>query len=84
MTEALIVGTPVVSTCCSGARELLGSSNEYGIVTENTEEGIYCGMKRMLSEDGLLQHYREQAAVRGRFFSREKTVAAVENMFDEL
>lgn len=84
VTEALIVGTPVVSTCCSGASELLGGDNEYGIVTENTAEGIYEGMKRMLSEEGMLQHYRKQAAIRGRFFSREKTAAAVADLFEQL
>ena len=50
VTEALLLGIPVVSTNCSGAYELLGRNNEYGIVTENSEEGIYEGMKRLLSD----------------------------------
>lgn len=82
VTEALIVGTPVVSTECSGARELLGENNEYGIVVENSTEGIYQGMKRMLSDTALLAHYKEQAKMRGASFSRENTVNAVEQMFD--
>ena len=32
VTEALILGVPVVSTEVSGAKELLGDNNEYGIV----------------------------------------------------
>lgn len=84
VTEALIVGTPVVSTDCSGAKELLGEHNEYGIVVENSEEGIYQGMKKMLSEPETLAHYREMAAQRGKYFSREKTVQAVEEMLDNL
>ncbi len=84
VTEALIVGTPVVSTDCSGARELLGWNNEFGIVVENSEEGIYAGMKQMLSDPQMLAHYRKMAAVRGRDFSREKTVRAVEEMLEDL
>lgn len=84
VTEALIVGTPVVSTDCSGARELLGEHDEYGLVVENSEEGIYQGMKRMLSEPGTLAHYRSMAAERGKDFSKEKTVRAVEDMLDSL
>ena len=84
MTEALIVGTPVVSTDCSGARELLGEHNEYGLVVENSEEGIYQGMKKMLSDPTLLAHYRQQAILRGKRFSREETVQAVERMLDSL
>lgn len=84
VTESLIVGTPVVSTCCSGAYELLGDNNEYGIVTPNTEEGIYQGIKQMLDNNGLRKNYAKQAAVRGQKFSTKKTVAAVQEMFGSL
>ena len=84
VTEALIVGTPVVSTNCSGAYELLGDNNEYGIVTENDEDALYEGIKKILTEENLLQHYKEQAIVRGQRFSTEKTVKAVEDMLNNL
>ena len=84
VTEALVVGTPVVSTNCSGATELLGVNNEYGIVVDNSEEGIYEGMKQMLTDEKLRLHYKMKAKERGSFFSREKTVEAVERLFDNL
>lgn len=84
VTESLIVGTPVVSTNCSGAKELLGEHDEYGLVVENGEEGIYQGMKRMLSDPTLLAHYKNQAKLRGSFFSRTETARAVEEMLDSL
>ena len=84
VTESLIVGTPVVSTNCSGATALLGENDEYGLVVENSEEGIYQGMKRMLSDPALLAHYKEKAKMRGSFFSRTETVRAVEEMLDNL
>ena len=80
VTESLIVGTPVVSTLCSGAQELLGYNNEYGLVVENSEEGIYQGLKYMLANPNELKRYKELAKERGKFFSREKTVKAVEEM----
>jgi glycosyltransferase involved in cell wall biosynthesis len=79
-----VVGTAVVSTDCSGAKELLGDNNEYGIVTENSEDGIYEGMKQMLSNPALLAHYKAKAKERGSFFSRTETVRAVEEMLDEI
>ena len=84
VTEALIVGTPVVSTNCSGAYELLGDNNEYGIVTENDENALYDGIKKILTENGLLEHYAKQAKIRGQRFSTEKTVKAVEDMLNNL
>ncbi len=79
-TEALIVGTPVCTVEVSGMKEMLGEDNEYGIVTENSEEALYGEIKRLLDQPDLLQHYKKKAAERGKRFSAEKTVDAVEDM----
>lgn len=84
VTEALILGIPVVSTNCSGAKELLGFDNDYGIVTENSEQGIYNGLNKILSDAELLKYYKKQAVIRGKDFSKEKFVRAVEDMFENL
>lgn len=84
VTEALIVGTPVVSTNCSGANELLGYNNEYGIVTENNEESLYDGIKRMICDRNTFDYYVKQAKIRGDKFSTIETVKAVENMLEEV
>ncbi|MDY2613682.1 MAG: glycosyltransferase [Lachnospiraceae bacterium] len=79
-TEALIVGTPVCTVEVSGMKEMLGENNEYGIVTENNEEALYQGIKRLLDNPDLLAHYKKQAEIRGRMFNTENTVKAVEEM----
>lgn len=84
VTEALVVGTPVVSTECSGAHELLGKKDEYGLVVENSEEGIYVGIKKLLEDRPLLEHYASMAKRRGMFFNKENTIKAVEEMLDSL
>lgn len=78
-TEALIVGTPVCTVEVSGMREMLGG-NEFGVITENDEEALYQGIKGLLDDPGLLAHYREKAARRGKRFSTGETVRAVEDM----
>ena len=79
-TEALIVGTPVCTVEVSGMKEMLGENNEWGIVTENDEEALYQGIKRLLDDPKLLAHYKEMAAQRGKTFGTENTVKAVEDM----
>lgn len=79
-TEALIVGTPVCTVEVSGMEEMLGENNEYGIVTENSEEALYEGIKKLLDNPELLTHYKKQAEIRGQYFSTENTVRAVEDM----
>jgi len=48
--EAFCLGKPVLGTDCSGVREWLGDSC-YGIVMENSTDGIYMGLKRVLLMD---------------------------------
>ena len=80
----MILGVPVVSTEVSGAKELLGNNNEFGIVTDNNENALYDGVYKMLSIKDLLEHYKAQAIIRGKEFSTEKTTRAVEEMLENL
>ncbi len=79
-TEALIVGTPVITTPVSGMEEMLGKNNEYGMISEMSEDSLYGGIKKLLDNSELLKHYKEKAKERGKMFSTEKTVEGVENM----
>lgn len=83
VTEAMILGKPVVTTPCSGMDELLGD-NEFGLITEDSVEGIYQGMKRMLEDSELRENYAQKAAVRGKDFSKDKLVKQTEQFFEEL
>ena len=59
---------------------LLGEHNEWGIVTENSEEALYQGIKDLLGYPDKLAPYKEKAIKRGKTFSTENTVRAVEKM----
>ena len=79
-TEALIVGTPVCTVEVSGMKEMLGSNNQWGVVTENSEESLYQGIQSLLDSPSRLAYYKEKAAERGKTFSTENTTRAVEKM----
>ncbi len=80
VTEGLILGKPIVTTACSGMHELLGNS-EYGLITDNNDDALYLGLKRMLTEPGLLAHYTQRAAVRRWDFRQEALVRETEEFF---
>ena len=82
ITEALIVGTPVISTDVSGAKEVLGFHNEFGVVTENSEEGLYNGICKLLDDPQLLAQYKIKAQERGTQFSTTQTVDEAQHLFD--
>ena len=83
ITEGLILGKPSVTTDCTGMRELLGDS-EYGLITENSEEGIREGLRRMLTDAGLREQYAQKAAKRGADFSARSLAMATEERLEAL
>lgn len=81
ITEALILGKPVVSTECSGVKEQLGDNNEWGICVPNSEEGLYNGLKQMLNPE-VMEHYKKQAAIRGKDFTLEKSMDKIYRLIE--
>ena len=79
ISEALILGIPVISTDCSGTEELLGES-EYGLVVSNDEESLITGLRRLLADSRLRRKYSERAFERGMLFSLQSTLCFFNEM----
>ncbi|MCL1624640.1 glycosyltransferase [Bacteroides caecicola] len=82
ITEALILGKAVVSTECSGVKEQLGENNDYGICTQNSEEDLYEGIKKMLNPN-TLSYYTRKAQERGQIFTLEKSMSKIYNLIED-
>lgn len=82
-TEALIVGTPVITTRVAGMEEMLGD-NEFGIITDNSEDALFDGILKLLQAPERLAHYKRQALTRGKDFHTQNCVEAVELMLERL
>lgn len=78
VTEALILGVPVISTEVSGAKELV--SNGCGAVCANNEEALYNAIKQALKNENLLAEYKQNAELRSKQISPEYYI----EMFDDL
>lgn len=83
-TEALIVGTPVLTVDVSGMRELLGEHNDYGIIVPNDDESLYRGLKDYIVKPELHQKYKKLAEERGKRFNRDITVSETEKLLTEV
>lgn len=78
ITESTILGKAIVTTDCSGMREILGD-NEYGIITENKDDAFFDAMRTMIIDDNLRNHYAKQAEIRGKRFSMSKLVSETQD-----
>lgn len=77
IAEAMILGLPVLSTYCSGPNELL-AEGEYGMLVENSEDGLYEGMKRILKTPSLITDYAVRSLNRSISFCLERTISMIE------
>ena len=77
--ESLIVGTPAVATDCSGVDEGL-DGGKYGMIVENSTEGIYHGLLSVLNHPEILEHYRKAIPEAHAAISFEKALSDFENI----
>lgn len=81
VTEALILGLPVITTDCSGMKELLGEKNEYGMVTENSEDALYEAVSKVFEGDYLNQ-LKTKAERRKDSFKLESFMQPIEALLE--
>lgn len=79
VAEALIIGTPVLSTDCTGPNEIL-DHGKYGIIVKNSEEGIRNGVEKLIDNPELLQHYKDMTKERREFFNEKSIINMIINL----
>ncbi len=56
LLESITIGTPVVTTASGGPEDVV-DHGKYGLLTENSLEGVYSGMKQVMDNPSLREHY---------------------------
>lgn len=82
VAEAMILGLPVISTNCAGPNELL-DFGEYGLLVDNSQEGLYEGLKQLLTNEDLLSYYREKSKKRIPFFDANHRIQEIEKLLKD-
>lgn len=81
--EALILSKPIVTTSCTGMKELLGNS-EYGMIVDRSEEGLYQGLYRMITDEDMRSMFSKKAKERSALFEKSKVIDMTEKFFDSV
>lgn len=79
VSEAIILEKPVLSTNVSGPAEIL-DDGKYGMLVENTTEGIYQGMKRFLDCPEMVLEYQQKSKARMGFFESDTIIQKIEKV----
>lgn len=81
--EAITLKKRIIATDVSGVREML-EDGKLGYITENSEEGIYAGMKKALEDPQSFEIYDEHLKCYEMPFNMENSVKSIAKIIDEL
>lgn len=82
VAESLALGVPVLTTCCTGPTEIL-DDGKYGIIVDNSENGIYLGMKEILSNPNKISEYKVNCQKRAEFFDEENIMEQIIELIEK-
>ena len=80
--EAITLKKNIIATDVSGVQEMLENGN-LGLIVENSEEGIYQGMKKALSNPESFSQYQENLKDYKMPFNLENSVNKIMEIIDE-
>lgn len=83
VSESVALNVPIITTECSGMREIFGE-NECGIICENSEDGLYNAMKKVLNDPSLLKKFSAEEKKRANDFSLKKRMKAIEDFIESV
>lgn len=81
--EAITLKKNIIATDVSGVREMLGEGN-LGLITDNSEEGIYEGMKQALQHPESFDDYQKKLTDYQMPFDLENSVKRITEIIDDL
>ena len=81
--EAITLKKRIIATDVSGVREML-EDGKLGYITENSQEGIYAGMKKALEDPQSFEIYDEHLKFCEMPFNMENSVKSIAKIIDEL
>ncbi|NDV60227.1 glycosyltransferase [Bacteroides sp. 519] len=79
VTEAIILGLPVITTLCSGMKELLGN-NQYGVIVDNEDMALFEPLKKVISDPHYLNTLAGKARKRRNDFSISSLMQPIEKL----
>lgn len=81
VTEAVILGLPVLTTDCAGMNEIL-DDGKYGMIVPNSEQALEDGLRKILSDATLYDRMRSAARTRSDMLADSKgSVEAYDELF---
>ena len=77
----MALNLPIVSTRCCGPEEIL-QDGKYGLLVDNTEVGLYQGIKKLWDNQYELLLYKEKSVIRINQFALKTSIKKTESLYE--
>lgn len=80
--EALALSTPIMATDCTGNRDVL-KNGTYGMLVDNSERGIFEGLKKILDDHSLYDTLKQKASWGVNEICYTERISQIKELFQE-
>ncbi len=81
LLESMALNTPVITTDCGGPRNIVDNGN-YGILVDNSGDGVYGGMKSVLDNRNLSEKYSTSLSASVKRFEYQGWLSSIKELLD--
>lgn len=82
VNESLLLGVPILTTDCSGMKEIFNNGKE-GIIVDNSEMGIENGLRKILNDKDFYSSLKSQAIKYSEINSNEIILNQIKKLFNQ-
>lgn len=82
--EAAVLDKPIITTLCSGMRDILGDDNTNAFIVPNHTYNLYKGLKNLILDENLRKVFQENIKNTTQKFDINTVISSIDKLLDSL
>ncbi len=82
--EAAVLDKPIITTLCSGMRDILGDDNTNALIVPNHTYNLYKGLKKLILDENLRKVFQENIKNTTQKFDINTVISSIDKLLDSL
>lgn len=82
--EAAVLDKPIITTLCSGMRDILGDDNTNALIVPNHTYNLYKGLKNLILDENLRKVFQENIKNTTQKFDINTVISSIDKLLDSL
>ncbi len=82
--EAAVLDKPIITTLCSGMKDILGDDNKNALIVPNHTYNLYKGLKKLILDENLRKYYQDNIKNTTQKFDINTVISSIDNLLESL